>query len=230
MTTERRLAPTYETARRDVLAAATRAGAEVTSFPHPESGREGEELAIDVIEVGPDDAGSVVVIVSGTHGVEGYAGSALQHWWLDERSATMPEGVRVVIVHALNPVGFSWVRRVNEDNVDLNRNFVDWSKPPPTNDGYREIADLLVPADWSEGSQSRNDERADGGRRHRWPGALPGNGEQRTVRPSDRRLPRRVGAGLVASLGRRAHPRNRRKRDPVVSDRSAHRSRTVGSR
>ena len=154
MTTERRLAPTYETARRDVLAAATRAGAEVTSFPHPESGREGEELAIDVIEVGPDDAGSVVVIVSGTHGVEGYAGSALQHWWLDERSATMPEGVRVVIVHALNPVGFSWVRRVNEDNVDLNRNFVDWSKPPPTNNGYREIADLLVPADWSEGSQA----------------------------------------------------------------------------
>lgn len=58
------------------------------------------------------------------------------------------------MVHALNPVGFSWVRRVNEDNVDLNRNFVDWTQPPPTNDGYGQIADLLVPTDWSEQSRA----------------------------------------------------------------------------
>ncbi len=154
MTIEHRLAPTYAQARAELSAAAVRAGAGVTAFPHPSSGREGEELAIDVVTVGPDDADSVVVIVSGTHGVEGYAGSAIQRWWLDERAAALPAGVRVVIVHALNPVGFSWVRRVNEDNVDLNRNFVDWSQPPPANDGYGEIADLLVPADWSEESQA----------------------------------------------------------------------------
>jgi hypothetical protein len=154
MTTENRLAPTYAQARDEVLAAAACAGAEVTSFPHPTAGREGEELAIDVATVGPEDAESVVVIVSGTHGVEGYCGSALQRWWLDERSATLAAGVRVVIVHALNPVGFSWVRRVNEDNVDLNRNFVDWSQPPPANDGYSQVADLLVPEEWSQESQA----------------------------------------------------------------------------
>ncbi len=155
MDSENRLAPTYAKARQEVLAAATRAGAEVTTFPHPDTGREGEDLAIDVATIGPDDADAVVVIVSGTHGVEGYAGSALQRWWLDQRASALPEGVRVVIVHALNPVGFSWVRRVNENNVDLNRNFVDWSQPPPANDGYRDLADALVPEDWSEQSQQQ---------------------------------------------------------------------------
>ena len=154
MSTEHRLALTYAQARDEVVAASERAGAELTAFPHPQRGREGEELAIDVVTVGAEDAESVVAIVSGTHGVEGYAGSALQRWWLDERAGTLPAGVRVVIVHALNPVGFSWVRRVNEDNVDLNRNFVDWSKPLPDDAGYDQIADLLVPTDWSEESQA----------------------------------------------------------------------------
>ena len=149
MTTDARLAPTYAQARSEVLAAAARCGADVTSFPHPEPGREGEELAIDVATVGADNADSIIIVVSGTHGVEGYCGSAAQRWWLDERAASVPDGVRVVIVHALNPVGFSWVRRVNEDNVDLNRNFVDWSGPAPSNEGYDEIADLLVPNEWT---------------------------------------------------------------------------------
>lgn len=154
MTTEQRLSPTYADARRDVLAAAAGAGATVTSFPHPATGREGEELAIDVITIGPDDADSVVVIVSGTHGVEGYSGSALQRWWLEERASKLAPGVRVVMIHAFNPVGFSWVRRVNEDNVDLNRNFVDWSQPAPGNDAYGEIADLLVPEEWNDTTQA----------------------------------------------------------------------------
>jgi hypothetical protein len=44
---------------------------------------------------------------------------------------------------------------VNEDNVDLNRNFVDWSQGPRPNAEYAELADSLVPADWSEASQER---------------------------------------------------------------------------
>jgi hypothetical protein len=151
--TRRRLDSTYADARARFLAAAATAGAELTSFPHPDLGREGEELAIDVAVLGDIDDDAVLVIVSGTHGVEGYAGSALQSWWLEERSSQRPAGVRVVVVHALNPVGFSWVRRVNEDNVDLNRNFVDWTNPP-TNDGYARIADLLVPASWDDETQA----------------------------------------------------------------------------
>ncbi len=154
VTNERLLPRTYHQARSEFLDAAATARAEIISFPHPSAGREGEELAVDVAVIGADDADAVVLIVSGTHGVEGYAGSALQRWWLDERAPAVPRNVRVVIVHALNPVGFSWVRRVNEDNVDLNRNFVDWSQPPPTNDGYDEVADLLVPPTWTEQTQT----------------------------------------------------------------------------
>jgi hypothetical protein len=146
----RTLDHTYGSARRRFLDAADRAGAAVTTFAHPAKGLEGEELAIDVAQLGDDAAPSVLLIVSATHGVEGYAGSALQSWWLDERSVfATPDRTRVVLIHGFNPVGFSWVRRVNEDNVDLNRNFVDWASPPH-NEAYSEIADLLVPPTWTD--------------------------------------------------------------------------------
>ena len=149
----RALDPSYAAARARFLDAARRAGAEVTSFPHPMTGLDGEELAIDVARLGDADASNVLLVVSGTHGVEGYAGSALQSWWLDERASDAVTGdVRVVALHAFNPVGFSWVRRVNEDNVDLNRNFVDWTAPP-SNDAYSGVADLLVPTEWTEDVQ-----------------------------------------------------------------------------
>ncbi len=148
----RLLDQTYADARSRFLTAAATAGAEVTSFPHPLRGREGEELAIDVAVLGSADAADVLLIVSGTHGVEGYAGSALQAWWLDERAGQRPDDLRVVLLHAFNPVGFSWVRRVNEDNVDLNRNFVDWDDVP-RNEGYGKVADLLVPTVWNDETQ-----------------------------------------------------------------------------
>ena len=128
------LAATYAEARRRFLAAARRAGADVSSHRHPEPGLEGEELGVDVALVGPHDAEAVLVVVSGTHGVEGFTGSALQTHWLDEGLHDRPTDVAVVLVHALNPYGFSWVRGVNEDNVVLNRNFVDWGEPPPVNE------------------------------------------------------------------------------------------------
>ena len=146
----RTLDRTYVEARRRFLDAASRAGASVESFDHPRRGLDDEDLAIDVAQLGDADAPAVLVIVSGTHGVEGYAGSALQSWWLDERASTLRTGAtRVVVVHGLNPYGFSWVRRVNEDNVDLNRNFVEWDTPPH-NERYGEVADLLVPSEWTE--------------------------------------------------------------------------------
>ena len=151
---DRTLDSTYANARRRFLDAAGRAGANLTSFSHPLTGLEGEELALDVAQLGDDDAPNALLVVSATHGVEGYAGSALQSWWLDERSAEAAiDRTRIILIHGFNPVGFSWVRRVNEDNVDLNRNFVDWASPP-TNSEYGELADLLVPATWSAETQA----------------------------------------------------------------------------
>ena len=149
----RGLADTYEASRGRFLAAAEEADAAVTSHVHPMLGIQGEELAIDVASIGPRDAGSVLLIVSGTHGVEGFTGSALQHHWLERHAAVRPPQLRVALVHALNPYGFAWVRRVNEDNVDLNRNFVDWSQPPPANEDYGGLAHLLVPEEWDEATQ-----------------------------------------------------------------------------
>lgn len=37
----------------------------------------------------------------------------------------------VLFVHALNCYGFAWDRRATAEGWDLNRNFVDFSKPPP---------------------------------------------------------------------------------------------------
>ena len=149
----RGLTDTYVAARRRFLDAAATAGADVVAHVHPLRGLHDEELAVDVATLGSPDAGSVLLIMSGTHGVEGFTGSALQHHWFEHHGAGHPDGLRIVLVHALNPHGFSWVRRVNEDNVDLNRNFVDWSQPPPANEDYGGIAQLLVPDAWDDDTQ-----------------------------------------------------------------------------
>lgn len=153
-----KLSTDYSTARAAFVAAATAAGARQSSFPHPLRGPADEPLSVDVAELGPADAAHVVLVVSATHGVEGYCGSALQTEWLTNHLGDRPEGVRVVHMHALNPFGMAWHRRVNEDNVDLNRNFPDWSQPLPLNEDYELLADLLVPGEWSPSEQQRTTE------------------------------------------------------------------------
>ncbi len=155
MVTGSPLGPTYGEARHRFLAAAADAGASVTTSPHPtQAGPEGEPLAIDVAQLGPADSPAALVVVSGTHGVEGYAGSAIQTDWLGRRSSDpLPSGLRLILVHALNPYGFAWTRRTNEDNVDLNRNFIDWDRPTPDNAAYDQFAEALVPDRWDDATK-----------------------------------------------------------------------------
>lgn len=149
------LAATYDQARSRFVAGANAAGATVTTHTHHLTGPDGGELAIDVADLGPADAPDAVLVVSGTHGVEGFAGSALQSQWLSDATADRPDGTRLVMVHALNPFGFAWVQRVNEDNVDLNRNFIDWNQPLPANPDYDVLIADLVPDTWDEQTQQR---------------------------------------------------------------------------
>jgi hypothetical protein len=141
----------YAEARQKFLAAAAQAGLHVESHIHPNKGRDGEELAMDVAREGPADAKHVLLVSSACHGVEGYCGSGVQIDALrsaEWHKAVAQSGVAVVYVHALNPHGFSHVRRVTQENVDLNRNFHDFSKPLPDNTAYKEVQHLLLPDVW----------------------------------------------------------------------------------
>jgi hypothetical protein len=141
----------YAGARVKFLEAAATAGLRIASHPHPLPGRDSETLAMDVAYDGPANADRLLIVSSACHGVEGFCGSGVQVAALHDaewREKARAQGVAVLYIHALNPYGFSHIRRVTHENVDLNRNFHDFSKPLPVNTAYRELQPLLLPAEW----------------------------------------------------------------------------------
>lgn len=140
----------YAAARQRFRAAAARAGAALTSYVLPgHAGPSGEALAIDAVRLGDAGAQAALLVISGTHGVEGFAGSGCQVGLLEDRLyEALPDSSCLILLHALNPFGFAWQRRVNEEGVDLNRNFVDFSKPLPPSGAYESLHDWLIPAQW----------------------------------------------------------------------------------
>ncbi|WP_413288483.1 M14 family metallopeptidase [Bdellovibrio sp. HCB337] len=110
-----------------------------------------EELFTDVLYVPPPDADKdrLLILVSGIHGMEGFVGSALQNMFLQKNFfEARNQGFGVLLVHALNPYGFKFHRRVSENNIDLNRNFdINNSLFELKNDGYQSVRDLLNPTD-----------------------------------------------------------------------------------
>jgi hypothetical protein len=143
----------YAQARGKFLAAVESGGARLlSSHVNPAKGPDGEACATDVAWIGPEDARKLLILVSGTHGIEGYAGSGCHVAWLRERwfERTHTRDTAVLLIHAMNPHGFAWGRRVNEENIDLNRNFVDHAKPHPQNTDYEAIAQHVDPEAWDE--------------------------------------------------------------------------------
>jgi hypothetical protein len=152
-------APTYADARRRFVAAAQARSLAVERHVHPHArGARGEELSTDVVLLGDPHAPALLVITSAMHGVEGFGGSGCQVALLTEPmfaaavqggvAAGTRGGVAILFVHAVNPYGFSHLRRANEDNVDLNRNFRDFGVKPTPNEGYAAVHALLVPDEW----------------------------------------------------------------------------------
>lgn len=144
----------YAEARGKFVDAAWTAGGQVESHLNPHGGADGSPLYTDVSGFNLTGAHTVLVLISGTHGVEGFAGSAIQTGLLREGIAEqLPEQVGLLVYHAMNPYGFSSLRRFNEGNVDLNRNFVDHDTPYPVNAEYERIAGLMEPGNlsaWSD--------------------------------------------------------------------------------
>lgn len=146
----------YLDARKKFLQAARKADATIHSYAHPtEFGPNNEALFIDVAYIGKAHAPKVLLVISGTHGLEGPAGSAIQTAWLDTLTQPLPDDVAVVYVHALNPYGFAYATRTNESNVDLNRNFIDYSISPPENKDYALLHPSFVTKEWSAQSQDK---------------------------------------------------------------------------
>ena len=147
----------YATNRYDFLNAARKAGAKtiVYNFP-PELSVVKNLLALDVAVFGNTNAPVTFVITSGIHGVELPLGSALQCAWMASAQEVCRSGrIRMVFAHALNPFGAHHGRRNDHQNIDPNRNFLDFSKPLPSSDNYRPLADDFTPRDLDNGTLFR---------------------------------------------------------------------------
>ena len=141
-----RLPLTYDECRARFRRAATEAGVVVEPHPIAARGPDGQELTIDVAAVGAERPRRALLVLSGVHGVEGFAPSALQVDLLGRLDrAALPADVAVVLVHAVNPWGMAWWRRQNESNVDLNRNWGRSDGAPVHNDAYDEVHPLACP-------------------------------------------------------------------------------------
>lgn len=123
---------TYGEAREKFLQASA-------TFPHSFAyrlpglqGPDGGALYTDAVYCGNPEADKLLVISSGLHGVEGFAGSAIQGSVLTRmKKEPLPDDVAMLYVHALNPYGFAHDMRTTAGNIDLNRNFHDWTKGKP---------------------------------------------------------------------------------------------------
>lgn len=147
---------TFTEARQKFLEASAAAGARIFEYGRDDlSGRDGEYLACDVAMLGDADATSAALIISGTHGSEGYCGSAIQHRWLMDCASAALEDIKVVLVHAINPWAFSHKTRATETNVDLNRNFLKPGGFGHPNPSYDRLAPFLHGSAWGASDHSR---------------------------------------------------------------------------
>lgn len=133
----------YVEARGKFLNACAEAGAEVTTYARGGVvGEAGETLATDVACIGPMNTERAAIVVCGTHGSEAFSASAILTRWLSSREAT-PD-IRMVLVHAINPWAFSFRTRTDENNVDINRNFLaSYDEPLPNNPAYDPVMPFL---------------------------------------------------------------------------------------
>ena len=136
---DKRFPRDFSTARSEFVAACRGAGLSVESHAHPLNGPDGEAIATDVARLGPERADRLLVLLSGMHGPELMCGSGCQADLINSnRFDRLPDDTAVLFIHAINPWGSAHLRRNNEDNVDLARNFLDFVAPLPVNVAYAE--------------------------------------------------------------------------------------------
>lgn len=135
----------YAEARARFIAAAEGAGAVLATYRTATSGPDGIALFTDAAFFGSPDVERILVLISGTHGVEGLCGSACQLGWIESGGPSqLPAGVGVLLVHLINPFGVAWTQRETEEGFDLNRNYLDHGHDYPDAPLYAQVHDALM--------------------------------------------------------------------------------------
>jgi hypothetical protein len=103
------------------------------------------QLFIDIALIGDPHKRPTLMYIAGTHGIEGFVGSAVQHAILSGMTAP-PDDYALVLVHCLNPWGMANLRRTNAHNIDLNRNCtISDHERCGAPAGYENVRRLLMP-------------------------------------------------------------------------------------
>ncbi len=95
-----------------------------------------------------EESTNLIVFTTGVHGMEGYIGSVMLDVFFEEIYPTLnTKDTGVLIVANVNPYGMKYMRRYNENNVDLNRNFIeDWDNfDLSSNKEYPKVVNFLQP-------------------------------------------------------------------------------------
>ena len=95
-----------------------------------------------------EESTNLIVLTTGVHGMEGYIGSVMLDVFFEEIYPTLnTKDTGVLIVANVNPYGMKYMRRYNENNVDLNRNFIeDWDNfDLSSNNEYPKVVKFLQP-------------------------------------------------------------------------------------
>jgi hypothetical protein len=155
-----KMASRYQAARNLFLERTSALGWTIRSIEHPLKGPCDIPIFMDIAIGGDLQSDDLILLTSATHGVEGYLGSDMQCNLLADPSFTETKGRTLAMIHGVNPYGFAWHRRVNEDNVDLNRNFIDFDRPLPQNEGYLEFYDFVNPTVWNDEASAQMDAKS----------------------------------------------------------------------
>ena len=134
----------YDQVRKHFALRAEELAAQIYSHPIDE----GDGLYIDCMYLPAEaEKTNLIVLTTGVHGIEGYIGSVMLDVFFQEIAPTLENDTGILVISNVNPYGMKYHRRYNENNVDLNRNFIiDWdSFDLSTNKDYPKVDAFLGP-------------------------------------------------------------------------------------
>lgn len=133
----------YHDFRRQFLAAAQMRSLQVHTIQHRGLSPQGKPLFTDIASTVINPNLPSLIHISGVHGIEGYVGSLIQTEILNQVDPSEYRDFNIIFIHALNPWGMAWYRRVNGRGVDLNRNYFPDGIERPSNPEYEEFLPLF---------------------------------------------------------------------------------------